>query len=374
MKITILKNNLKTGLHIVEKIANKNINLPILESVLMSTEKNFLVLSTTNLEIAIKCWILAKIEKTGSITTPVKFFSNYISSLELDKISLKEEGNFLNIENENFQAKIKISKTEDFPLFPPFDEKDFIQVNTISFIEGLKQVVEIASLSQIKPEISGILLILNPDFMKLVATDSFRLAEKTIFFEKKITKETSFILPQRTARELINIFSDKKGKLVIYFSKNQIVFEFLVDEITQPRIQIFSRLIEGEYPDYQEIIPKKHSTQLTVSRLTFLNQIKTAGLFCGKVNEIKLKINPKKKTTEIFSQNPDLGENKSFFPGEVKGENIETSFNWRFLIEGLSNMKSQEVIFELSSEEGPAILKPVGDQSYFYVIMPIKTT
>jgi len=207
-----------------------------------------------------------------------------------------------------------------------------------------------------------------------VATDSFRLAEKTLFFEKKTKQEATFIIPQKTARELVNIFSDKKGKLIIYFSKNQVVFEFLVDEITQPRIQIFSRLIEGDYPNYQEIIPKKYSTQLTVSRTTLLNQIKTAGLFCGKVNEIKLKINTKQKTTEIFSQNPDLGENKSSLPGEVKGENIETSFNWRFLVEGLLNIKSQEVIFELSGEEGPAALKPVGDQSYFYIVMPIKAT
>ena len=374
MKAFILKNNFKSGLHIVERIAGKNINLPVLENVLISTEKNFLILATTDLETAIKCWVLAKIEKKGSIAIPAKFLSNYINSLELDKICLEEEGNFLNIKNENFQAKIKTAKTEDFPLFPSFDDENSVQVNTVPFIEGLKQVVEITSPSQTKPEISGVFLNLNSDFVKLVATDSFRLADKTLFFEKKIKQEATLIVPQKTARELVNIFSDKKGKLIIYFSKNQVVFEFLVDEITQPRIQIFSRLIEGEYPNYQEIIPKKCNTQLTVSRLTFLNQIKTAGLFCGKVNEIKLKINPKQKTAEIFSQSPDFGENKSFFPGEVKGESIEASFNWRFLVEGLSNIKSQEVVFELSGEEGPAILKPVGDQSYFYIIMPIKAT
>lgn len=374
MKVVVLKNNFKNGLRVVERIAGKNINLPILENVLITTEENFLVLTTTDLETAIKCWILAKVEEKGNIAISAKFLSNYIGSLELDKIYFKKEGNFLIIENKNFQAKIKSAQTEDFPLFPSFDEKNSVQVNTDPFIEGLKQVVELTSPSQTKPEISGVFLSLTADFIKLVATDSFRLAEKTLFFEKKENREASFIIPQKTARELVNILSDKKGKLIIYFSKNQTIFEFLAEEITQPRIQIFSRLIEGDYPNYQEIIPKKYVTQLVTPRLTFLNQIKTAGLFCGQVNEIRVKINPKQKTVEIFSQNSDLGENKSFFPAEIKGEGIEASFNWRFLVEGLSNIKSQEVSFELSGEEGPAILKPVGDQSYFYIAMPIKTT
>lgn len=374
MKVFILKNNFKSGLQIVERVANKNINFPILENVLISTEKNFLILTTTDLETAIKCWILAKTETEGSVALPAKFLSNYINSLEPDKICLKEEGNFLNIESENFQTKIKKTTTEDFPLFPSFDEKNSIQINTIPFVEGLKQIIEITSPSQTKPEISGVFLDFSPDTLKLVATDSFRLAEKTLFFEKKEKQKTAFIIPQKTARELVNIFSEKKGKLIIYFTKNQVVFEFLVDEITQPRIQIFSRLIEGDYPDYQEIIPQKHSTQITVPRPTFLNHVKTAGLFCGKINEVKLKINPKQKTIEVFSQSPDLGENKSSFSGEVKGEAVEVSFNWRFLAEGLSNIKSQEVVFELSGAEGPAILKPIDDQSYFYVIMPIKAT
>jgi len=374
MKFLILKDNLKNSLRIVERVAIKNLNLPVLENVLLSTEKNYLTLSTTDLETAIKCWTLAKIEEKGNVTVQAKFLSNYISSLSFDKISFKKEGNFLNIANQTFQAKIKTADTEDFPPLPSFDEKNRIQINTSPFIEGLKQVAEVVSISQTKPEISGVFFQIQPDLIKLVATDSFRLAEKTLFFEKKENKGISFILPQRTARELINIFADKKGKLILYFSKNHVVFEFLIDEITQPRIQVFSRLIEGDYPDYQEIIPKKYESQLTIPRLAFFNQIKTAGLFCGKINEVKLKLSPKQKTIEIFSQNPDLGENKASLPGKITGGEIEVSFNWRFLADGLSNIKSQEVIFELSGEEGPAVLKPVGDESYFYIVMPIKAS
>ena len=373
MKVLVLKNNLKAGLHTIERIANKNINLPILENVLVSTEKNFLILTATDLETAIKCWILAKIEDKGNIAVPAKFLSVFINSLDLEKILLKSEGNFLFIENKNFQTKIKINNSDDFPPLPQFDETNALQINTAPFIEGLKQVVETASLSQTNPAIGGILFDVHPEFIKLVATDSFRLAEKTLYFEKEEKKEIPFIVPLKTARELINVFADKKGKFVVYFTKNYVVFDFSGDELSQPRVQIFSRLIEGEYPNYQDIIPHGFETQATLSKTTFLNQIKTAGLFCSKVNEVKMKMNPKKKEIEIFSQSPDLGENKSSFQGEIKGKETEVSFNWRFLSEGLSNIKSQEVIFELNGGEGPSVLRPVGDASYFYILMPIKS-
>lgn len=374
MKVLILKNNLKEGLRNVERIAGKNIHLPILENVLLEAEKSYLVLTTTDLETAIKCWVLAKVEKGGAVAVPAKFLAGYINSLDLEKLNLAEEGNFLELENKNFQAKLKTFPSNDFPPLPSFDEKDAIEVNAAPFIEGLKQVVETASFSQAKPEISGVLIIINPDFVKLVATDSFRLAEKTLFFGKKEKRSFSFIVPQRAIRELINILADKKGKLIIYFSKTQVIFESQIEEITQPRIQVFSRLIEGEYPDYQEIIPQKYETQLTLSRLTFLNQIKAAGLFSGKINELKVKTDPKKKEVELFSQSPDLGENKSSLPAVVKGKKTEASFNWRFLADGLGNIKSPEVIFELNGEEGPALLKPLGDESYFYIVMPIKAS
>ena len=373
MKTFILKNNLKTGLRIIERVANKNINLPVLENVLISTEKSFLVLTTTDLETAIKCWILAKIEEKGDVTVPAKFLSAFINSLDSEKVLLKSEGNFLFIENKNFHTKIKIGSPDDFPPLPQFDETNALQINMLPFIEGLKQVVEVSSLSQANPAIAGVFFDVHPESIKLVATDSFRLAEKTLYFEKKEKRELSFIIPLKTARELINIFADRKGKLIIYLTKNHVVFEFLGEELAQPRVQVFSRLIEGEYPNYQEIIPREFETQTTLLRATFLSQIKTAGLFCGKVNEVKIRINPKKKEVEIFSQSPELGENKSVFQGEIKGKETEASFNWRFLSEGLSNIKSQEVIFELNGSEGPSILKPVGDTSYFYILMPIKS-
>ena len=204
------------------------------------------------------------------------------------------------------------------------------------------------------------------------------MAEKIITLEEPVKRDISFILPQKPAREIINTLGDKEGKLKIYFSPNQTMFEFPMKEApggqAHPQVQIISRMIDGEYPNYQEIIPKKFKTHVIVKRDEFINQIKAASLFSGKINEVKIKISPESKEVQISAQDPDIGESQSSIPAKIEGEVIEASFNHKFLIDGLLNIKSSEVVFDLSKEEGPCILKPVGDASYIYVVMPIKAT
>jgi DNA polymerase III subunit beta len=378
MKVEILKENLKNGLSVVERVVGKNLSLPILDNVLVDTEDNFLSLSSTDLETAIKLWILTKIIKKGKVVVPAKFFSSLISLFPNEKIVLEEKKQGLYIECKSFKNQIQGFNPEDFPIIPEFENTDYLEIDNKKFCQGLAQVVDVASSSQSRPEISGIYFIFSKNLIKIVATDSFRLAEKNIIIEgesKSIPKkDISFILPQKPAREIINTLGEKEGKIKIYFSPNQIMFEFPMKEISHPQIQIISRLIEGEYPNYEEIIPKKFKTHVVVKRDEFLNQIKAASLFSGKINEVKIKINPENKEVQISAQDPNIGESQSSVAAKVEGELIEVSFNYKFLIDGLSNIKSSELIFDLSKEEGPCILKPIGDPSYIYVVMPIKST
>ncbi|MFC1663540.1 DNA polymerase III subunit beta [Patescibacteria group bacterium] len=378
MKILILKNKLKKGLDIVERVASKSLTLPTLNNVLLSVEKNFLNLTTTNLEIGINYWVLIKAEKEGKIAIPASLLSGFVNFLPEEKISLEVKNKVLYIESKNHKTQIKGFDPEEFPIIPKVNKEECIEVNAIPFCQGLSQVVEIVAPTQIRPEISGVYLSFQKDQVLMATTDSFRLAEKKLSYQHPSSstsfKERSLILPQKTVRELINVFSEKKEKIKIYFSSNQIMFESLMPEISQPQLQIVSRLIEGEYPNYQEIIPKKYQTQIILQKNEFLNQLKTASLFSGKINEIKVKANLKEKRIEIFTQNPDLGENQSFLSGTIKGEKTEVSFNWRFLLDGVLNLNGKEVIFELNDEGGPAVLKSVGDSSYLYVLMPIKTS
>lgn len=374
MKVIIFKENLKNGLSIVERAAGKKLSLPILSNVLLTAEKNFLKLSTTNLEIACLNWVLTKIEKEGQITVPVKPFLEFISFLPNKKITLEKKNLTLNIQCENYQAQIKGLDPEEFPILPKIETKDYIEVQSKPFYQGISQVVEFSTLSQARPELSGIYFNFQGNQIQIAATDSFRLAEKTIYLEKSLPKEYSFILPQMAAREIINLFSEKEGRLKIFFSPNQAFFEYPTEETGPPFIRFISRLVEGEYPSYQEIIPKKYETKLILERDEFFNQIKMAGLFSGKINEVKLQISPSQKKIEFFSQNPELGENHSSLFGKIEGKEIEVSFNFRFLLEGLNQIKSKEVSFEISGVEGPAVLRPVDDESYLYVVMPIKAS
>lgn len=374
MKVEILKENLKSRLGVVEKIAGKNLSLPILDNVLIGTEDSFLSLSSTDLETAIKLWVLTKIIQKGKVVVPAKVLSSLIALLPDDKITLEEKKQGLYIECKNFKTQIQGFKPEEFPLIPEFQNSEHLLVDNKKFCQGLSQIADVASLSQSRPEISGIYFVFSKNLIKIVATDSFRLAEKTISLETSIKKDVSFILPQKPAKEIINILGDKEGKLKIYFSPNQTMFEFPMKETSHPEAQIISRLIEGEYPNYEEIIPKKFKTRITVKRDEFLNQIKAASLFSGKVNEVKIKVNPQNKNVEIFAQDPSVGESRSDIPAKIEGEEIEVSFNYKFLVDGLLNIRSSEVVFDISKEEGPCVLKPVGDISYIYVVMPIKSS
>ncbi|OGZ66948.1 MAG: DNA polymerase III subunit beta [Candidatus Staskawiczbacteria bacterium RIFCSPHIGHO2_02_FULL_34_9] len=373
MKAEVLKENLKSGLSVTERVAGKNLSLPILSNILINTEDSFLNLISTDLEVVIKLWILSKIINKGNVVVPAKLFSGFISSLPNDKVLIESKDNNLNIECGKLKTNIQGYNPEDFPIIPEFKESGFLEINNDKLCQAISQVSDIPTNSQSRPEISGVYFYFSKNNLKMVATDSFRLAEKTIILEKFIDKEVSFILPQRSVREVLNILDGKTGTVKILFSNNQVLFEFPMKEVKHPLIQIISRLIDGDYPNYQDIIPSKFKTKVVLKRDEFLNQLKTASLFSDKNNEVKISVNKEDEEIEILSKNPNIGENKSNISAKINGDSISVSFNYKFLIDGLSNIKSSEVEFSVSKEEGACILKPVGDFSYIYVVMPIKS-
>jgi len=376
MNFTILTKEFKKGLNITEKITGKNITLPILNNLLIETLPNFLKISSTDLEVGIQWWGMCKTEKEGSIAIPAKFLSQLIGSLPDDKVNIKSKNNTLIIETNNLKTQIKGFSSEDFPIIPSFLKEIYIEIDGNKLKEGLVNVVDITSLSQVKPEIGGVFFSFNMDNIKLVATDSFRLAEKTIKAGKEyknlFNKPVSFILPQKTVKELINILPDEEKNIRICFSESQILFETFLPNSSHPEINIISRQIDGEYPAYEEIIPKKSKTKIILNKEEFSKQIKTAGLFGGKTNEVILKIDPEEKEIEIKSQDSEIGESELKMPATIEGESLKISFNWKFVLDGLNNIKSSEISFEFQGNDGPAVIRPVGDLSYLYVIMPIR--
>lgn len=378
MKLIILKEGLNYGLNIINRVAGKNLTLPVLNNILISAEKNLINLSATDLELGINYWTLVKTEKEGKITVSAKTLSSFIGLLPNTQINIELKGNIVEIICREYKTKINGLSAEEFPIIPKIENNEFFELNCRVFCDGLSRVVDFTTQNQTRPELSGVYFNFINNELCLTATDSFRLAEKKLFFEKKPTKDISFILPQRSAREIINIFSEKDGKLKLFYSPNQVLFEYPMAEMPHPQIQVVSRVIDGAYPDYQEIIPKKYTAQIVLPKEELINHIKTAGVFSGKTNEIKIKISPQKDGVEVFSQNSELGEDNSFLQGQIKYESapkeMSVSFNHRFLTDGLANIKEAEIVLELNGEDGPAAVKSKTDASYIYIVMPIKSS
>ena len=369
MKLKILKENLINGLEIVSKISLKKLSLPILSNCLLEAEKNFLKISATNLESGIVWRSLAKVEKEGKVCLDAKFFSKVVSSLKEETISLEAKNHTLEIEGKDLHLKIKGVNPEDFPIIPQKDSLEKIPLESRKLSEALSKIFNIPLPSLGRPEISGILFSFERDQLKLVATDSFRLAEKTIRLSTPLTKSYSLILPQEAVREIMGIFG-KEEEIEFSFSQNQVFIESLAKEFPLPKIFFTSKLIEGEFPNYQEIIPKKFKTKILLDKTNFLSEIKTASLFSGKINEIKIKTNRKEGKIEISSENPDFGEFKSEVFAKIEGEDITISFNYKYLIDGIASIDEKEFNFFLTDPEGPAIIK--SSEDYFYILMPIK--
>lgn len=364
MKFSCIQENLKKGINIVEKIIGQGVTtLPILNNILLDAQKGQIKLASTNLEIGVNTWIVGKIEKPGNITIPVKLFSNFINNLPNKIINIEGQNNIIKIKCENFKANIKGLNSNDFPIIPQIKEDVFEEIQNEDLKNGLSQIINCVAISESRPEISGVFVNFIKSDIKIVATDSFRLAEKIIKPRKKI-KEKQIILPSKTAQEIIRILGETQQKNVkVKIGTSQILFD--LDEI-----QLISRLIEGQYPDYKQIIPQSFNTEIIINKQELQNSVKIASLFTGKVNDIKVTVNPKK--IEISALESDVGENKSQLNAETKGEPVESLFNYRYFLDGLNNIQSEKIFLGFNGPTNPVLLRAPNNFNYFYIVMPIK--
>jgi len=376
MKLKVLKEELTFGLSVVSRIATRNPNLPILEGVLLNAEKNSLSLTTTDLEVGTKWWVLAKVEKPGKVVIPARVVSDLVKLISDRELQLESDKKSLLIKYQNGQNQIQGLEVNDFPLLPEAEGKTSVWVDSFKFCQGLKQILYCVASSESRPEISGVYLQFEAKRIIMVATDSFRLAEKIVEPVEKVQgdiKKLTFILPVKTAQQVIAVFETMGKSIKIYLSPDQMVFESDVDGASHPQVQIVSRLIEGTYPDYQGVIPKSFKTNVKLSRSQLLNKIKAANLFSDQVREVQLAIRPKEKKVYIESRSTKIGKSKASISATIKGEDLDISFNSKYLIDVLSNLSNEEIELKLNDGDKAGLLKPAGDTFYRYVLMPIKS-
>lgn len=370
MKVIVLKTNLKEGLMAVERGVTESNTLPILKNVLVKTFNNRIKIDSTNLEIGISRFISGKIIENGSVTIPFQILLGIVNNLDAERINLETEGNNLIIKTDNYEAKIQGISPEEFPIIPKISNLDYyLEINSDFIKKSISKVITCCHISEIRPEISGVFFDFQMTVLKLAATDSFRLAEANIFsnhFKTNFIRGFKLVIPLKTAQEIIRIFADNQN-ITIHVDPNQILFK-------NDDSELISRLIEGEYPDYNQIIPKELKTEILLEKNKFTNALKLVSNFSGRVNDIKIKLKDGKKVMEVYSSSQYLGENNYMVPVKVKGEDFdEIKFNWRFLIDGLKTLESENILFGVNNDAKPALLKSAEDDSYFYILMPIKS-
>lgn len=376
MTLSILKENLKQGLFMVSHLAGKNINLPILNSILVEVKKEGVRLVTTNLEIGITNYLRGKVEKEGSFTVDSKIFSDYINLLPNKKIDLYNEDGFLNVVCENYKTKIKTEGVDDFPLIPQIEKKNAKSAKIKEFKKALSKVVFAVSNNESRVELSGVLFVFNKNKLTLAATDSYRLAEKEIEIKNEETdkknEERKIIVPAKTIQEILRILSgieqsaEEKNEIIFYVSENQILF-------TVDGTELISRLIEGQYPDYRQIIPSSGKTSAIISRSELIRAIKTSALFSKTgINDINLDFPEGKNQMVVSAASGSAGENIAMIEAETRGIDNSTIINYQYLLDGLNNIDEDNVKMDIIDGNTPCLIKPLNEKGYIYIIMPIK--
>lgn len=363
MKLECELEKIKNAIYQTERITGKNLTLPVLSSILFIASGKSLKLRATNLSLGIEIEIPAKIEKEGMVavsgTTLAGIFSNVFQK---ENIQIEDEGGNLLIKTKKSKIKLKGQPHEDFPTIPRVSGTSFI-IEAKKLTEGFKSVYYSSSPSDIKPEISSVFMYSNENNLVFVSTDSFRLAEKKIKI-KKIEEINGLLIPFKNIPEILRVFGDFSGEISVCFNKNQISFS--VDSV-----YLTSRVIDGVFPDYRQIIPKESKTEAVVLKQDLLNALKLSNVFSDKFNQVNLLIKPKEKIFELSSQNNEIGENKTSLDGALSGEGVEVGFNYKYFFDCFQSINTDSVSIKLSQASRPIIISGISDSSFLYLIMPM---
>ncbi|HEY5982034.1 MAG TPA: DNA polymerase III subunit beta [Anaerolineales bacterium] len=373
MKATVSQEKLAHGLGLVSRAVAARSTLPVLGNILIASDEGRLRLSATNLELGITCWIPARIEQNGSTTVPARTFSDLISTLPSDQVmlSLDTRSQTLNVRGGTSTTDIKCIDAQEFPPTPPADLDGAIQLKTAEFREMIQQVAFAASTDEARPVLMGVLLQAEKTKLTLAAADGFRLSVRTATLGEPAPTAINAIIPARSLMELARVAPDGEEivQMAIPKMRNQVVFRAKDIEVT-------SQLIDGTFPDYQQIIPRKHSTRTLVSTSALLKACKQAEIFAregsnvARVN-IKAAGSGQPSELEISAMSEETGKNETIVEATVDGGGVLIAFNVKFLREALEVIRTPNVAIEMSAANAPGVLKPVGDDQFLHVIMPM---
>jgi DNA polymerase-3 subunit beta len=363
MKLECSIEKIKNALILGERITGKNLTLPVLGSILWVASGKVLKLRATNLSLGIEITVPAKIEEEGVVAIRGDILSSIFTILSGDGTALFElvNGN-LKVTTKQNKILLKSIPHEDFPTIPIVEGESFI-LPVKKFIEGIKSVYYSASTSEIKPEIGSVFIYPEEDMLVFAATDSFRLAEKKI----KIKQKLSFggiLIPYKNTIEILRVFDGRDGDISINLQKNQI-------SLSLDAIYLTSRVVDGAFPDYKQIIPKGHLTEAIILKQELAASLKISNIFSDKFNQVSLTVEPQEKKFQIEAQNSDIGENSTMVSAHLSGEDIVANFNYKYIFDCLQSVSSDSISIELNGTNKAMVIRPVGDTTFMYLVMPM---
>ncbi len=375
MKITCKQQDLSRGLSAVSHAVSNRSTLPILSNILLATDNGRLKLSATNLEIGINCWVDAQIHEDGATTVPAKLLTDLVNSLPQAPvdISVPEDSNILNVKSAGSSANIKGMDASEFPLIPSAEGGEPpVRFDASQLKEIIEEVAFAAADDDSRPVFTGVLIQVSEEKITFAAADAFRLAVRVAPLPGDDHPRGDILVPARTLTELARILpSEGQVEMIVTPNRSQVLFH-------TPQLDLVSRLIEGTFPNYRQIIPKEHTTRAVVETKQFAEAAKRAALFARDSSNItRVKINagandglePGSITVEATAE--DLGDNVSTINAAVDGPELQIIFNVKYLADVLAVIGTPEVALEANAPTKPGVIKPVGSNDYTYVIMPM---
>ena len=363
MKLTIFQENLSNCLSITSRFVSSHPQLPILSNFLLTAKKNRFKISATNLEMGINCYSGAKIEKEGETTVLARPFLEFISSLPAGKTNLELKKRGLEVLCDRFKATFPTTLPTDFPRIP-INSSEKLTLPLSLFSQAITEVIFAASIDESRPILEGVCFQFTGKECRLEATDGYRLSQKKLVLKKE-QKQMKFILPASVLSEIIKLKS--KGELLeigLSNKEKQAVFFF-------PDIEITSRLLEGEFPDIEQVIPQSKETTILFDREEFQNAVRLASIFAHEsANIIKMEV--AEGIIKVSANSPQVGENQGIVEADIKGKPQKIAFNFRFLLDFLQVINEKQVLMELNGSLNPVVFKIPGDKSFLDIIMPVR--
>lgn len=366
MKLELTLKKLKDVIQTMDKIAGKHMTLPVLSCILIEVKNNIANFKATNLDVGIEMSVPVRSSGDGVVAVPANIFSSFISQINGDEqvVKIEESNQNLQISTQKTKGTIKTQAFDDFPSIPRVTDGKVFSLQSESFLKGLKSVWYSSSVSSVKPELASVFIYNDSSSLVFVATDSFRLAEKKIKLSSNI-EIGDVLIPFKNIPDIIRVLEKIGGDVVVNLNKNLISF-------TSGEIYLVSRLIDGVFPDYRQIIPKAFITEVVVLKQDLVNALKVSNIFSDKFNQIHLSINPKNKNFSIQTKNSDIGENSTLVDSALSGEAVEINFNYKYIADSFQSIDSDSLTMQFSGTNRPMIIKPVtGEQSFMYLAMPM---